>query len=278
MLGHILSYLSTRLLLPLTTVSRRFHALVFRIIHYRLVITASLPEYKLLLECFHPSSKLTEPHVFCTYLGTDGLNDRHEGEGRLSENIDPAQRLARLTGHYSRFRPEARAEDERSGARLVPSSGRTFLLPGVVGFVRADRSGAGDGNEQSVVTRDIHLDGSEDFSQLCVVVNLVQVMPGSTLLLSALTIEEGIIRLRRHWLRDQNERWKAAISVAEEEGPEVAQMLRDADEILWVDEDKTVGLRMRVREKWNPALPVVVHRDEESEVAYEVDLEGELLL
>jgi hypothetical protein len=52
------------------------------------------------------------------------------------------------------------------------------------------------------------------------------------------------------------------------------------DEILWVDTDETVGLKLRVRPKeWNPSLPVLVHqddRDEGSDVAYEVDLEGQL--
>ena len=74
-----------------------------------------------MLECFHPSSKLTEPHVFCKYLGTDGLSDRHEGEGSLYENVEDAQRLGMLTSLYSTFRPEATVEERGSGMRLVPS-------------------------------------------------------------------------------------------------------------------------------------------------------------
>jgi hypothetical protein len=120
---HILSPFSTRDLLPLATISHRFHALVLRIIHYRLLIAAALKEYKLILECFHPSSKLTEPHVFCKYLGTDGLSDRYEGKGSLYEDVDTAKRLGRLTSLYSRFRPEVAIEQRASGARVTPSSG-----------------------------------------------------------------------------------------------------------------------------------------------------------
>jgi hypothetical protein len=64
-----------------------------------------LTDYKLILECFHPTSKLTEPHVFCKYLGTPGLSDKYEGEGSLYENIDTAQQLGRLGTLYSIFKP-----------------------------------------------------------------------------------------------------------------------------------------------------------------------------
>ena len=87
-------------------------------------MAASLQEYKLILECFHPASKLTEPNVFCKYLGTDGLSDKHEGEGSLYENVETSQQLGRLTSLYSKFRPEVAVEERASGLRLVPSAGR----------------------------------------------------------------------------------------------------------------------------------------------------------
>lgn len=124
---QILSPLPTRSLLPLATVSHRFHALILRILHYRLLQSAALKEYKLMLECYHPSSKLSEPHVFCQYLGTDGLSSQYEGQGSLYDNLETAQKLGRLTSLYSRFRPEATVEERSSGARLVPSPGRTLF-------------------------------------------------------------------------------------------------------------------------------------------------------
>ncbi|KAJ5319943.1 hypothetical protein PENANT_c040G00206 [Penicillium antarcticum] len=281
---QILSDFSTRALLPLTSVCHRFHALVLRILHYRLLFSTPLKEYKLLLECFHPSSKLTEPHVFCKYLGTDGLSERHDGKGSLYENVDTAHQLSRVTGLYSRFRPEVCTPEEKSsnagryGVRLAPSPGRMLLLSGVAGFIRADMNRGGD-DDDGAVTRDVILDGFEDFSQLCVVANLVQVLPGTSLLLSALNIEDGVVRLWRDWLLRQSRKWKSAMERARDKGTEKAVIPPD-DEILWVDPEETVGLKMRVRPtEWSSSQPVLVHqddRDEGSEVAYEVDLEGKL--
>ncbi|KAJ6133648.1 hypothetical protein N7471_008863 [Penicillium samsonianum] len=279
---QILSDFPTRALLPLTSVNHRFHALVLRILHYRLLLNTPLKEYKLLLECFHPSSKLTEPHVFCKYLGTDGLSERHDGAGSLYENVDTAHQLGRVTGLYSRFRPEVSKDKEEEGDRSINGSGfgilpgRMLLLSGVVGFVRADINGSRGGKGDDAVIREVTLDGYENFSQLCVVANLVQVKPGTSLLLSASTIEDGFVRLWREWLRRQSERTKKTTEIDWEEGSEKARMSSD-DDILWVDMGKTVGLKVRVRPKaWDPSLPVLIHQDDQNEdswVGYEVILQ-----
>ncbi|OQD99318.1 hypothetical protein PENVUL_c065G02460 [Penicillium vulpinum] len=265
---QILSDFSTRALLPVTSVNHRFHALVLRILHFRLLLNTPLKEYKLLLECFHPSSKLTEPHVFCKYLGTDGLTERHDGTGSLYENVDIAHKLGRVTGLYSRFRPVA-SDDEEEEQRDTNNSGFGFS------------SGGRDGKEKDAVIREITLDGYEDFSQLCVVANIVQVKPGTSLLLSASTIEDGFIRLWRDWLRNQSEGKNMTPENEWEEDPDKPRAPSD-DDILWVDMNKTVGLKMRVRPKaWDPSFPVLVHQDDrnnDSWVGYEVILQGESLL
>ncbi|GIJ98565.1 hypothetical protein Aspvir_000683 [Aspergillus viridinutans] len=246
---HILSPFSTRDLLPLATISHRFHALVLRIIHYRLLIAAALKEYKLILECFHPSSKLTEPHVFCKYLGTDGLSDRYEGKGSLYEDVDTAKRLGRLTSLYSRFRPEVTIEQRASGARVTPSSDlREGELP----------------KEDTPVTRPVNLEDFENFSQLCVVVSVVKVVPGTNLLLSAIEVVDGVVRLFRDWLRDQEQRSSSGTPSCSSDGP-----------ILWVDAGQNVGLKLRVRQKEisDQQFPILVHRDEMPPVNYEVDIE-----
>ncbi|CAG8898652.1 unnamed protein product [Penicillium egyptiacum] len=280
---HILSDFSTRALLPLTSVDHRFHALVSRILHYRLLLSMPLKEYKLLLECFHPSSKLTEPHVFCKYLGTDGLSERHDETGLLYENIDATHHLSRVTGLYSRFRPEVSSDEEERGtddSKFGFSPGRMLLLSEVVGFIRADMNGDRKGKGEDAVIREVTLDGYEDFSQLCVVASLVQVKPGTSLLLSASTIEDGFIRLWREWLRDQSGRMKKTTQTDWEEDSEKSRS--SDDDILWVDMSKTVGLKMRVRPKaWDPSLPVLIHQDDwndNSWVGYEVTLQGESLL
>jgi hypothetical protein len=128
--------------------------------------------------------------------------------------------------------------------------------------------------------REVIIDGHEDFSQLCVVASLVQVRPGTSMLLSASTIEDGFVRLWRDWLYRQSRNLKKASEIAREEGLDEIQMLPDSDDMLWVDIAKTVGLKLRVRPKSrNPSFPVLMHqddRDDDAWVGYEVILEGKL--
>lgn len=260
-LVQILSPFPTHSLLPLTTVSHRFHALILRILHYRLLVSASLNEYKLILECFHPSSKLIEPHVFCKYLGTDGLSNRHEGKGSLYENVDTAQQLGKLGSLYSKFRPEVTVEERSSGARLVPSSDD------------------GEQPDDLIVTRPIHLEEFEDFSQLCVVVNIVKVMPGSNLLLSAVTVEDGVIRLFRDWLRKQAKYSVQSLNSSPTMGGSADVGSSSSGEapyhMLWMGQSKSVGLKVRVKARglFNRHLPVLIHRDEEQTTSYELAIE-----
>ena len=89
-------------------------------------MATSLKDYKIILECFHPAFRLTEPHIFCKYLGTEGLSLRHEGEGSLYENVEPAHQLGKLASLYSIFRPETTVEERANGSLLVPAAGRLF--------------------------------------------------------------------------------------------------------------------------------------------------------
>jgi hypothetical protein len=155
-----------------------------------------------------------------------------------------------------------------------------LLLSGVAGLIRADINGNREGKGNDAVIREVALDGYEEFSQLCVVANIVQVKPGTSLLLSASTIEDGVVRLWREWLRRQSgETNKSRTDL--EEGSEKPRMSSD-DDILWVDLSKTVGLKMRVRPKaWDPSFPVLVHQDDRNDdswVGYEVILQGESLI
>ncbi|KAL1847342.1 hypothetical protein Plec18167_001423 [Paecilomyces lecythidis] len=281
-LVSILTPFPTRSLLPLTAVSHRFHALILRILHYRLLVAASLKDYKLMLECFHPSSKLTEPHVFCKYLGTDGLSDKHEGVGSLYEDCETAEKLARLGSLYSRFRPEPPMEDNAGRTFLVPPTGRVLELAGAIESLSADNTAEeSPAQPPQLIKRAVNLEEFEDFSQLCTVVNLVKVVPNSSMLLSAVTIEDGIVRVWRDWLKDQSKAvFKSAEDVHREGhiGDKLGIPPNDPSDsrILWVDTNENVGLKLRVREKrWNRFLPVLIHKDEELAVSYELEIEGE---
>ncbi|KAL4789935.1 hypothetical protein BDV19DRAFT_351390 [Aspergillus venezuelensis] len=243
---QILTPFTTHELLALATVSHRFHALVLRLLHYRLLLSASLTEYKLILECFHPTSKLTEPHVFCKYLGTPGLSDKYEGEGSLYENVDTAGQLGRLGSVYSIFRPVESEEAPAPNEQLDTNKPINGSL---------------------AVRRPVSIEGFEDFSQLCVVVNIVKVIPGTDVLLSAVNVEDGVIRLFRDWLRSQVDRPQKPVYHDSSGGPESG--------LLWVDRGKNVALRFSVREvnKLDSSFPVLVHRDEESFSSYEISID-----
>lgn len=214
-----------------------------------MLLISALKDYTLLLECFHPISKLTDPHFFCTYLGTPGLNDKYEGPGSLYEGCNKTSEfLGRLSNVYSCFRPEVdltEIQDEDVD----------------------DNSNENDGVEAPLVKKQVSLEEFEDFSQLCSIVNLVKIMPNSRMLVSAVTVEDGIVRVWRDWLRRQSKR---------DRHDTTAHIQQDEDDVLWVNNKKIVGLKLRVREKkWNrPMLPVLMHRDEEGAVSYEVEIEG----
>lgn len=49
----------------------------------------------------------------------------------------------------------------------------------------------------------------------------------------------------------------------------------ETDKMLWVDQNKVVGLRVRVEEKKGRRdLPVLVHKDEDQAISYSLELEG----
>lgn len=51
------------------------------------------------------------------------------------------------------------------------------------------------------------------------------------------------------------------------------------DEMLWVDQKKIIGLRVRVEErKRRRDLPILVHKDEDQAISYSLELEGKLPL
>lgn len=138
--------------------------------------------------------------------------------------------------------------------------------------------------DNRTVTRLINLEEVEDFSQLCVVVNVVKVMPGSDLLLSAHTVEDGVIRVFRNWLKEREGRDRDRDHQLHAHGinPPDRASVKDCDDasMLWVDPSRNVGIKARVRGRRyvDQQMPLLVHRDEAQEITYELDIEGRLLL
>ncbi|KAI1329761.1 hypothetical protein F5Y16DRAFT_397105 [Xylariaceae sp. FL0255] len=239
---NALDSFATRSLLPVAAVSRRFRGLVGRLHYYRLVQATVLKEHELILECYHPSNKISTPYLFCKYLATDGL-----AEAGVDTDFEDMNKL------YTRFKPFLGDENRRPRARRPTAR--------VI-------DGADPAPEDEAPSHDIHLDAGELFSQLCVLTNLVKVGPRRGLFLSIVNVTDGVIRVWREWLRDQ-----AARQAAADQQPDEQRSIHDPS-ILWTDASKNVGLRFRVKVKEEGRnMPVLMMQGDEPPVSYTLEYE-----
>lgn len=215
---QILSSLPTRQILPLARISHRFHDITLRIVHTRLTDTAWLPDHELILECYHPSAKLTTPYLHCDYLGTDGLASYRDEVESTATNAQPD--FPQLRNLYSRFRPVVQEENRRGRARypMAASGGSSNQVV------------EGDDDDDRTATLTVDLEEGEMFSQLCAVTNMVKVGPRRGLFLSHVNVCDGVVRVFRRWLAAQ------------------ASGSGDEDPVLWTDWHQTVGLKFRVQQ------------------------------
>lgn len=266
---QFLTSFSTRELLPLAAVSYRFHDIVLRLLHHRLVAAATLQDRNLVLECFHPSMRTSTPGLSCEYLGTAGLSDDIEGQGSLYAGLDRVGRLGKLAGLYSRFRPQE-ADNERKPRRRHPAGD----VPG-----NPNTSSSQDVLDlPAIPSHTISLESHELFSQLCTNTIIVKVGPKRGLFLSAVTVGEGVIRVFRHWLAEN------ATSPGSEtppiQRPSASNMdgtvIENPDKrTLWVDNGSNIGVRFRVIERQDlGSTPVLLGRDEDGPVTYTLEFEG----
>ncbi|KAJ8062071.1 hypothetical protein OCU04_009850 [Sclerotinia nivalis] len=247
LLINALSLFSTRQLLPLACTCHRFHDLIIRIVHHRLIAAASLKDHKLVLECFHPSTKLITPYLFCDYLGTDGLSDDVVGEGELYKDVNDTGRLGKMSGLYSHFRP-VQPEDRMVWTRNPAGGARPGLLPK---------------SEEELVSHNVDLESHELFSQLCTITNIVKVGPKRGLFLSCVNLGEGVIRVFRDWLSDRVDADERHIDTPEE----------CEKRLLWVDTGKHIGLRLKVLKREEAPAPILLRRDEEAPAFYKLQYE-----
>lgn len=249
-LVSILSEFPTLVLLPLCTISRRFHHIILRILHFRLLLAAAAPEYKLILEAYHPTKRYTDPYLFCTYLGTDGLSSKHEGEGSLYEDCaTESGRFAKLGSLYSRFRPEKPGVEGLMPVRRV--AGLTPNSAGAGNPSQPIYGNSGDGGNVKIL-HTINLDADELFGQFCAYSSLVRLGPRRGVFLSTIPIVEskqGWMRVWRYWLVER------ARACAQEAAPlqldrRVSHVCPDFGTdrtILWTDDRRNVGLRFAVK-------------------------------
>ncbi|KAF9872405.1 F-box domain-containing protein [Colletotrichum karsti] len=243
----ILSTFESRELLPVTLVDRRFNATATTILQHRLLYTAKMEGHEVVLESYHPSAKLTTPSMSCRFMGVDFLNRTWTGD----EDLD----LRDLRQLYSHFRPVV-SEETRRMRRMY-----TRRVPG------APAPPEDTGDDEPVI-QEICLDEGELFSQLCTTTSLIKTGPRPGIFASHSNIEDGVVRVWRHWL----ERVAAKCAIAP-----AGEQQRDESTILWADARKNVGLRFRVTQIAQEQAPVLHSRDEDPPVTYSLRYE-ELLV
>ena len=268
---NVFSLLSTPTLLPLISVSGRFSALILRLFKSRLLQATNLDEYILLLECFPPSAKLTEPPSFCTYLGTNGLDtvaepDLPQGRGDGS-GADIANELKRLSSLNSRFRPNLHKPEynvrRRHPAGDIPGS-RTW------DETLASSSKAIEVGEDTV-TQKVSLEAGETLTQLCAVTNLVKLEPRRGMISDRVELSEGIVRIWRDWLSKRSREYRA------QDGNDTGSHPLEGEQFLWANDGQNVGIKLRVRQrKWRDGQPILFSSEEELAVGYTIEYEGKL--
>ena len=125
-----------------------------------------------------------------------------------------------------------------------------------------------------LVKQIINLDAHELFSQLCVSANLVKIGPRRGVFLNCIDLlHKTTPRIWRTWLADKAEKAKISDLALTE-----LQNHRDCDHVIWVDSQRNVGIRVRVRERrWCHHRPVLMYHDEDEAVSYSLELEGKLI-
>jgi len=228
---------------------------VRRLIQQRLCAAANPPGHALLLECYHPSAKLTEPPLYCTYLRTPGLPADVSASTPTSSPRDGAPpQLRHLRALYSAFRPQRRHP------------------PGDGAGSRAHAPEVQAAEER--VAHVVSLEGHELFAQLCAAASLVRPGPRAGLFGSVQRVEEGVVRVWRGWLGGRAGR--AVRAGADGRAAVDPEDLESDESVLWVDLRRHVGLRVSVRSReWKRNMPVLWSAsDDDVAVSYEIELQG----
>lgn len=279
LLLSILTPIPTPQLVPLTLISHRIYTLILRILHNRLLISSSLEDHCLLLDCYHPSDKLTAPTYFCTYKGTDGLSTYQCPD---EDDLDLSHRLGELRTMYSRFRPYRRDLDAEGRRVLRP--------PGDIPGTRTFAGSMGEEYSGEAVKLLLGLEDYERFTQLCAVINLVKLGPKNGLFTRFVDVNESVVRVFRGLLKELASRTDEVVvedivasgrqnkPVQEAENSKTRSDLYD-EGILWLNDKQTAGLRLKVRQrKFRRDNPILIRTDEEEDddlpVTFEVEFHG----
>ena len=265
---HVLNLLDTLNLLQIRVVAHRFQSLVIRIIHARLLQAAALKDRKLILECYHPSAQYTEPYLHCDYLGTPGLSGYTAGQGSIYELADENSGEGTLRKLYSRFRP----------TRNDPQQIIYYSHPAgdILGSRTSERAAARSSMQTEGISQNVNLEAHELFTQLRFLASLVEIGPRRGFFISIQNIvEQKTTRIFRTWLAERAK--KTTDTETARSNASLSGILDEDDSILWMDQNRVAGLKVRVQERgWRKNVPILFHRDEDQAVSYSLELQGTL--
>lgn len=205
----------------------------------RLLHVTALSNRELILECYHPSAKLSTPYLECP------------ATGNAQDELAGATNIIELGAHYSRFLPTVKEEDKRPRRRYRRTS-RTVNAPAI-----------NNSTEEESATVDVTLDSCELFTQLCTITNVVTLGPRRGIFTGHVNVGDGVVRVWRDWL-------------AARAGKECTHV--EEEDVLWADARRDVGIRFRVVEKQDNnnhfMEPIFLARDEDPVVSYTLVFEG----
>lgn len=194
--------------------------------------------------------------MYCTHLGTDGLQDALEYPPG-----DEVGKLAYLFSRYSRFLPSKKEEEQ------LMQTARPGDIPGS----RTHPSSAPPSRRFStgpLEVEQVSMDAHELFSQRCVASYMAKMSARRSVIQSLVDVSDGQIRIFRDWLSKQVKEPAAARSTDRIHPSEDSS-------ILWVNNSgNSVGIKFRVRDSGaRRDNPILFSSEEEVAVSYNLDIE-----
>ena len=137
-----------------------------------------------------------------------------------------------------------------------------------------ERAAARMSSQAEMVSQNVNLEAHELFTQLRLLASLVQVGPRRGFFISIQNIvEKKTARIFRAWLAEMAQ--SVDETDARDSRGDPTGTNPDDDSVVWVDQNKVAGLRVRVKErKWRRDAPILFHRDEDQAVSYSLELQG----
>lgn len=215
-----------------------------------------MPDHDLILECYHPTAKISTPYLSCRYLGTRHPDDCDADGNEVQISPSDTLTLSQTCQLYASFRPVVTEENRLRRFRLLwPKS----VSGPPAGFL----------SEDEVATQNLHVDEGERFTQLCNVLNIITKSKTVGAFVTHYNMSEHVVRVFRRWLDEMAATmndglpWDATNRVP-----------LTSDRILWVDTAKNIGLRFHISLGPAERMPLLSGPGEDPAVSYTLTYEG----